>query len=463
MSLNSTKQLPTLLVIVGITGDLATRKLLPAINVLSSHGVLPEKFQIIGITRQSVSVNGLLDNLSKRHGISKLKWSWIKQHLVMYQLDLSQTKEYHRLEKYIHSFAKTFQSPYQTLFYLSVPPQISQPIVEHLGQTKLAKKASTKLLLEKPFGTDLKSAQDLNNHLNVHFNEKQIYRIDHYMAKEMTQNLIVFRNENSLFKRTWNNTFIERIELSLLESIGIESRVNFYEQTGALRDVIQGHLLQLAALTLMDLPPRDHWQDVPVHRLKALKQLSLTAVEGDFRAVHGQYKNYREEVANFRSVTETFVSLELSSIDPLWVGVPIILTTGKALNETKSEVTIFYRKINEGESDRLILRIQPNEGIEVQLWSKLPGYDRKLEKVNMAFTYNERKYELADAYERVLLDAIHSDHSLFTSSNEVEASWQILQPLLTKWDISDSTDLYFYKPGSQTDDIIRKHKYYRTK
>jgi glucose-6-phosphate 1-dehydrogenase len=214
----------------------------------------------------------------------------------------------------------------------------------------------------------------------------------------------------------------------------------------------------------MDLPPRDHWQEVPAQRLKALKQLSLSLTDKNFfRAARGQYDSYRKEVVNLKSTTETFVSLELHSSDPLWVGVPIILTTGKALNETKSEIIIYYRKINENESDRLILRIQPDEGIEVQLWSKQPGYDRKLEKVNMAFTYNERKHELADAYERVLLDAIHSDHSLFTSSDEVEASWQILQPLQANWELSNNSDIYIYKSGSQAEEIIQKYNLQRDK
>ena len=171
--------------------------------------------------------------------------------------------------------------------------------------------------------------------------------------------------------------------------------------------------------------------------------------------IRGQYKNYRQEVSNNRSVTETFVRLMLYSSDPIWLCVPIILTTGKALNESKSEITIFYRKVNEDESDRLILRIQPNEGIEVQLWSKQPGYDRKLEKVDLAFSYNERQHELADAYERVLLDAIHSDHSLFTSSDEVEASWQIIQPIQTNWELSVGSDLRIYKSGSRPSQIVK--------
>ncbi|MGD0284515.1 MAG: glucose-6-phosphate dehydrogenase, partial [Candidatus Saccharimonadales bacterium] len=351
--------------------------------------------------------------------------------------------------------SKTFSEPTQVLFYLSVPPQVSQPIVEYLGQAGLAKQKSTKLLLEKPFGTDLISARDFIEHLNKYFSETQIYRIDHYLAKEMAQNLIVFRNENSLFKRTWNNTFIEKIELSLLESIGIESRVNFYEQTGALRDVVQGHLLQLTALTLMDLPTHGNWQSVPACRMQALQQLSITTSEENiYEVIRGQYQGYRQEVSNNQSSTETFVALKLHSIDPNWLGVPIILTTGKALNETKSEITIHYRKTHEDESDRLILRIQPNEGIEVQLWSKRPGYDRELEKVDMSFAYKENRHELADAYERVLIDAIHSDHSLFTSSDEVEASWQILQPLQNIWEMSDGSDIILYKSGSRPENIV---------
>jgi glucose-6-phosphate 1-dehydrogenase len=449
------KQSPTLLVIIGITGDLATRKILPALDKLATRQALPEDFQVIGISRQAVSVKQLLAKLPPHRAAVIRKHGWLDKHISMFQMDLSQNREYGRLADYLQAKSKTFSAKAQILFYLSVPPQVSQPIVEQLGLSGLAQPASTKLLLEKPFGTDLISAQDFIKQLNRHFSEAQTYRIDHYLAKEMAQNLIVFRNENSLFKRTWNKTFIEKIELSVLEDFGIESRVNFYEQTGALRDVVQGHLLQLTALTLMSLPPRGRWQAVPAHRLQALKQLSLFGTGSSaYEVIRGQYQDYRSEVNNQKSITETFVSLKLHSADPVWAGVPIILTAGKALDETKSEITIHYRKTQEDEADRLILRIQPGEGIEVQLWSKRPGYDRELEKVDLSFAYEERRHELADAYERVLLDAFHSDHSLFASSAEVEASWQILQPLQSSWEMSDSQDLRFYESGSRPDEII---------
>lgn len=455
MSTRSSNLSPTILVIIGITGDLAKRKLLPALNILATHQALPNDFQVIGISRNVTSVKQLLVNLPLQRYSSKSIRGWLEKHISMFKMDLSQLEEYKRLAEHLKTVIKNYSKSTQILFYLSVPPQVSQPIVEYLGQAGLARKKSTKLLLEKPFGTDLTSARDFIEHLNKHFSETQIYRIDHYLAKEMAQNLIVFRNENSLFKRTWNNVFIEKIELSLLESIGIESRVNFYEQTGALRDVVQGHLLQLTALTLMDLPTRGNWQSVPACRLQALRQLSLTTLEEiTYEVIRGQYQGYRQEVSNDQSATESFVALKLHSVDPNWLGVPIILTTGKALNETKSEITIHYRKTHEDEADRLILRIQPNEGIEVQLWSKRPGYDRELEKVDMSFAYKENRHELADAYERVLIDAIHSDHSLFTSSAEVVASWQILQPLQNMWGMSDGSDLKIYKSGSRPENII---------
>ncbi len=456
---DSNKDYPsTIIVIIGITGDLAKRKLIPALVTLASHKALPNNFQVIGISRQSISASELMTNLSSRQISSASARKWLKLHVTMFQMDLSQLKEYIRLSEYLRTTKKAMAGKVQVLFYLAVPPQVSQPIVKNLGRAKLASERSTKLLLEKPFGTDLASAQEFIRYLNDYFDESQIYRIDHYLAKEMAQNLIVFRNENSLFKRTWNNNFIEKIELTLLESIGIESRANFYEQTGALRDVIQGHLMQLAALTLMDLPPRGQWQLVPVCRLKALEQLTLHAPgQNPYEVVRGQYDGYRQEVANKQTNTETFVSLKLHSTDPNWLGVPIILTTGKSLSDSKSEITINYRKTHEDEADRLSLRIQPNEGIEVQLWSKRPGYDRELEKVDLAFSYKEHERELADAYERVLLDAIQSDHSLFTSSEEVEVSWRILQPLQTAWELSNGNDLCFYKPGSKPSDITNNN------
>ena len=366
-------------------------------------------------------------------------------------MDLDDPAAYKELDTLIKTFEKGADDP-QRIFYLAIPPTASQPVVEQLGSTGLAKVPGTKLLLEKPFGTDLKTAEELIEHIHSHFDEHQVYRIDHYLAKEMTQNLVVFRSGNSLFKRTWNKDFIESIQIVMTEQIGIEGRSTFYEQTGALRDIIQSHLLQLAALTLMELPAFDDWQAIPAKRLQALEHLQPPQdVSSD--VTRGQYRSYRHEVGNPMSHVETFVALKLFSSDPTWEGVPISLITGKALNQTTTCVTINYKRDNDGEINTLVLRIQPNEGVEVRLWAKQPGYDHRMRQLPLNFSYSEHYLGLPEAYERVFVDAMRSDRSLFTSSDEVLASWRLLQPIQAAWAKGGDRDLVIYESRSTPSDI----------
>ena len=340
-----------------------------------------------------------------------------------------------------------------------VPPSASESIIEYLGKSGLAAGPNTKLLLEKPFGMDLDSAVKQITHIDAHFKSEQVYRIDHYLAKEMAQNLVVFRDYNSFFKQTWNNKFIERIEVTAKEKIGIEGRANFYEQTGALRDLVQSHLLQLTALTLMKaIPEQDQNESLndstqPSRRLEVLKQLKLSSIESMSEvAVRGQYKSYREEVQNPESVVETYVSLQLESSDPNFAGVPIVLTTGKMLVEKVTEIRIFYKKGSDMEANDLVLRIQPDEGVFMSIWSKKPRYEDTLEKSNLEFTYKTHQTELPDAYEKVFIDAMRSDKHLFISNAEVLEAWRILTPVQEAWKKSID-DLEFYENGVEKIDI----------
>lgn len=432
---------PTLLVIVGITGDLAKRKLLPALVEIAKAGVLPDKFKIIGITRQSeVDISTLFNQETDQ--------TYLRERLTIFQMDLGLSEDYSRLKELLANSGKEFGLETQNLFYLSVPPQVSPEIVEHLGQSGLAEIKNTKILLEKPFGIDLSSATFLIEQINKYFKPEQVYRIDHYLAKEMAQNLIIFRESNSLFRRTWNADFIERIEIVASEQIGIEGRANFYEQTGALRDLIQSHLLQLAAITLMDLS-ESSTVDIPLRRLAALKSLRVKLEE----VKRGQYLGYREEVKNPNSVVETFVSLTLFSDNSRWSGVPIKLVTGKFLDQKTTEIRIFYRQDQMTEANELILRLQPDEGVLVRLWAKRPGYDKQIERHLLHFSYAEHYDKLPEAYEQVLLDSMVSDHSLFTSSEEVLESWRIVDLVQADWK-NKSSDLIFYEPGSKPDKIV---------
>lgn len=424
---------PTLLVIIGITGDLAKRKLLPAIEAIAQAHALPSKFTLVGTTRkEGVPVEDL--------GISTLPF--VRDHLELFTMDTDEVMAYGSLAKRLTEIEQGFGAGAQRLFYMSVPPSAVPGIVEKLGVSGLAQVPLTKLLLEKPFGIDAASASNLVAHIEQHFTPEQVYRIDHYLAKQMAQDLIVFRERNSLFRRTWNADFIEHIEIVASEKIGIEGRAHFYEQTGALRDVIQSHLLQLAALTLMSLTKEGELKRVPERRLAALKSLRLS--EG---ARRGQYTGYREEVGNGVSTVETYIELTLTSDAVEWRGVSIRLVTGKKLKEKTTEIRLYYKKDNDEDANELVLRLQPNEGITLSMWAKRPGYTNGVEKQTLDFTYAEHYEALPDAYEQVLVDVMRGDHDLFVSSEEVLESWRILAPLQERW-AKSSEDLFLYEPGT---------------
>lgn len=422
----------TKLVIFGITGDLASRKLLPALsNIIMSHKF--DDLSIIGVSRRHVEAYQVLGD---HHEVLQGTTS-------MFTMDLSDMDEYQRLRDHID-----LQDDEQALFYLSVPPESSGVIIEGLGAAGLTT-PNIKLLLEKPFGTDLASAQEMITHIQTHFTEQQVYRIDHYLAKEMAQNILTFRGRNALFAHVWNNTVIERVEVIALESIDIEGRTQFYEQTGALRDVLQGHLLQLLSLVLLPIPEDLDWAKMPDCRLLALDHIQPA---DPTRAVRGQYNGYRQEVANATSSTETFVSVALESNDPQWQGVPLALTAGKALDRKKTEIRIHFKKTNEAQSNFLIFRIQPNEGIEIDLVTKKPGYEHEFEDQALTFMYPSGT-RLPDAYEQVLVDAIESRKSLFATGGEVIRAWEIVAPLQEAW-AGENSDLKFYEPGSNAKSII---------
>ena len=443
MSPEETKaQQPTILVIVGITGDLAKRKLIPALVEIEKAGALPPEFHLVGITRRDVKLEEVIPTGTLRASAE------------LYQMDLSDETAYTKLSEHLALIEKTFSTPAQRLFYLSLPPQASRPVIEMLGKAGLSKIANTKLLLEKPFGVDLASAEEMSTSVGEYFDESQVYRIDHFLAKEMAQNLLTFRRANSLFRKTWNADFIESIDVIATESIGIEGRAVFYEQTGAMRDVLQSHLLQLAALVLMDLPSAHDWDMVQPLRAKALMDLRIPP-RSDIRnyAIRGQYEGYREEVGHPHSTVETFVSLSLESNDPRWKGVPIRLITGKGLEKKSTEIHVRYRKEEAFESNELCLRIQPNEGVSMDMWAKRPGYDDALNPHTIAFLYGEHYESLPDAYERVLVDAIRGKRSFFLSSEEVLASWRVVDPVQRHWSLSDEAPVSYPK-GSSLETLI---------
>ncbi len=356
---------PTIIILVGITGDLAQRKLLPAIESLGKKELLPEHFKVVGITRRDDQPD-------------------------LFKMDLEDAAEYERLAKYLESIEKEWSTPAQRLFYLSVPPTVASPIIEQLGKSGLAKMPQTKVLLEKPFGIDLADAKALISHIDTYFNEDQVYRIDHYLAKKPVRALV---------DSTLDLATIEKIQVTALETLTIEKRAEFYEQTGALRD-FASHLLETAALALH-----------PINRLELLKECSVIPES----VKRGQYNGYREAVGNPTSVVETFVSLTLQSSGPIFTGT-IEVKTGKALKEKKTDLTIFYK---DGATNVIALH-DP---------SLRSGQARE------------------HSYETVFLDVIAGHHEFFISAEEVLETWRIIAPVQAAWQQSGD-DLFMYEQGS---------------
>ncbi len=461
---------PTILVIFGITGDLSTRKLLPALYELTKNGLINPKTQIIGITRRHytkeeiaqkirpgiTSRDGKIDDKILTKLLSKIK---------IYKMSSVNPKEYPQLADYLDSIEKTAGVCLKRLYYLAVPPQISGPIITNLGEQGLnvgcrEHSSLAHLLLEKPFGFDLKTATELIELTTKYFSENQIFRIDHYLAKETVQNIVTFRFRNPIFDGLWDKEHIKSIEIEASEKIDIEGRGNFYEQTGALRDLIQSHLLYVMSLVLMSRP-KDITSSKDMHkeRLKALEQVEPIPADKILeRAFRGQYEGYREEVNIPASFVETFAVIKLYSRDSRWEGVPITIKTGKALAKKETKITIAFcpKNLKQEITNQLIFYIQPDEGITIELWAKKPGFKAEIERVPMNFRYDHvfGDHITPDAYERVLVDATRGDNTLFATSQEVLSAWKILQPLLDYWR-NTSDDLAVYKKGSPGPDISR--------
>lgn len=419
----------TKLLIFGVTGDLAKRKLLPALKQVVSSGSFQE-FEIIGITRRAIDLSELVDK------------SLIKK-MSLYQMDIADLTDYKKLKKHLK-----LDKDSSIVIYLAVPPMVAASITKHLGQAKL-NGPKTKILFEKPFGMDIDSAKAMMSEVKQYFEENQMYMIDHYLAKEMTQNIVAFRGSNSIFRQVWSNRSIEKIDIIASEIVGLEGRGNFYDPVGALRDLVQGHLMQLLALILMDMPSRIVWSNLPALRLEALRHIETVKPR---EVVRGQYIGYRNEVYNPNSQTETFVMVNVRSNSALWEGVPIRLITGKALKKKVTCIDIYFRANDISQTNRLRFNIQPNEGVEIDLYSKKPGYERELEMQKLAFKYPD-DLSLPEAYEQVLIDALRSEKSLFTTSEEIIESWRILQPTIESWQ-NKQGELYRYARGTSYKEIL---------
>jgi glucose-6-phosphate 1-dehydrogenase len=454
---------PSILVIFGITGDLSERKLLPALYHLFKDGLLHEHTQIVGITRREVKIDDLLDGaktcvLDEDGVCDPAAMKKLRGATNLFNMNVTEEADYQKLQTFLDQLEDKQGMCLTRLFYLAIPPQILTPIVKHLGAQGLNKgcghgKSGARLLLEKPFGFDVKTAEELIDETTSHFKEEQIFRIDHYLAKETVQNILTFRFRNPIFEDIWDAKHIKAIEVVADEKLDIEGRANFYEQTGALRDLIQSHLLHIMAVVMMD-KPSELTDASAIHeaRLKLLESMQpVRADKLQGRAIRGQYASYKKEVGNQRSHMETFAALEIFSHHPRWKHVPIYVRTGKALSKKQTAVTVHFQPLaaDHDHTNVLTFHIQPNESISVQLWVKRPGFKHELQTAPMSFSYKQTFDDEGhpDAYERVLVDAIRGDRTLFATSDEVLAAWRILEPVIQAWS-QTARDLKIYRKGA---------------
>lgn len=454
---------PATIVIFGVTGDLSTRKLLPSLYELEKNGLLHPETRILGVTRRKFRISKLIKSskagIREKDGrVMKKPLKALSKKIELYSMNAADPEGYPGLQKYLDQIEDEVGLCMNRLFYLAIPPQISAPIITHLGQNGLNHGCTkhhtlSHLLLEKPFGFDTVTAEELIRTTRRFFHEKQIFRIDHYLAKETVQNLVTFRFRNPIFEDIWDNRHIKSIEIVADEKLDIEGRANFYEQTGALRDLIQSHLLHVMSVVMMDRP-RDITSSDEIHRMRQHVLDHMEPVPRHKvaeRTVRGQYASYRQEVDNKASNTETFAALKLFSRDPKWRTVPITLRTGKGLAKKQTCITVEFKPQarDTHHTNRLHFYIQPNESIVLELWVKKPGFERKLQTAPMEFSYQQvfDTHGHPDAYERVLVDAIRGDNTLFATSEEVMSAWKILQPVLDEWAKGD-TDMHRYAKGS---------------
>src|SRR5919201_1146193 len=470
---------PTALVIFGATGDLAHRKLLPALYNLAHEGSLPERFELIGVARPEQPHEDFrriaresIERFSRRPPDPDVLDALLSN--VRYVPGaFDDDAVYSRLERTLAEFDERAGRELNRLFYLSTAPQFFPLISGKLGAAGLdrGERAQTRIVIEKPFGYDLASARQLNAELLEEFQESQIFRIDHYLGKETVQNLIALGFANALFEPVWNRNFIDHVQITVAEDIGIGARAGYYEGAGALRDLVQNHMLELLALLTMEPPSSFDANRLRDEKLKVLEAIAPPTVDEVHKmALRAQYRagvvggaavpSYVEEegVAS-DSRTETYAALRLNISNWRWSGVPFYLRTGKNLSRKLTEIAVTLKPVphlafrSTGsvgvQPNQIILTVQPDEGLSVSLGAKIPGPRMRIRPVNMDFRYGTSFLsESPEAYERLILDAMRGDATLFTRDDEIEALWGITDPILQAWHADTETPIPQYPAGS---------------
>jgi glucose-6-phosphate 1-dehydrogenase len=455
----------TVFVIFGIGGDLTRRKLIPALYDLFLDHWLPEKFQVIGLGHKSQGDKAFIEHLrqgviqfSRRKEIEGRQWKAFAAHLTFQAADFDAPPIYSRLVKQFSTLDKAWGAQAIRILYLAVPPQTIETIVEQLGKARIpVERGRTRIVIEKPFGRDLASAKSLNETLGRIFDESQIYRIDHYLGKETVQNILAFRFANALFEPIWSRRYIDHVQITVAEQVGVEHRGHYYDQAGALRDMIQNHLIQV--LCLMAMEPMISFDDNEIRNKKVdvlhairpipIEEVHQFAARGQYDAgwIEGEHvPGYRGEVnVAPESSTETYAALKLFVDNWRWQDVPFYLRTGKRLPAKVSEINIQFRPVPhqifpsstvlDWQPNRLLISIQPLEGILLRFQAKHPGEALRLSPVDMEFYYQEAfKVPSPEAYETLLLDVMRGNATLFMRADQAEAAWNVITPVLEAWE-----------------------------
>jgi len=472
---------PCVVVIFGATGDLTKRKLMPALCRLLGQGCL-ESVHILGIGRNPMSedefqgmVREALDSSKKTEHLDDQQWHKFSERLHYMAGELDDGNTYSQVSARLEELAKEGASR-NRLFYLATPPSLFSLIVKQLGESGLAREDEhwSRIVIEKPFGRDLDSAKALNAEVLQVFNESQVYRIDHYLGKETVQNILVFRFGNSMFEPIWNRNYVEYVEITAAETVGVGTRAGYYEEAGALRDMVANHLLQLVTLTAMEPPvafDADNVREEKVQVLRSIRRLKPEQIAE--RTVRAQYEGYKqEEGVKPDSQTETYAAIEFQIANWRWSGVPFYVRTGKSLGRHLTEIAVHLKRTpqalfartpdDEIDPNVIALRLQPNEGITVTFGAKRPGFEMQTSTVHMDFCYKSGfGVESPDAYEMLLLDVMQGDATLFIRSDEAEGQWRLITPIEEAWSTQGLPKLTTYEAGSdgptEADELPRRN------
>jgi glucose-6-phosphate 1-dehydrogenase len=482
---------PTTLTIFGATGDLSRRKLLPAIYNLAHEGALPEHFNLVGVSRRAqpdedfraFARESILEFSRRAPDEAVLEGLLARLRYVGFSFD--DVAGYTRLGELLDHMETEAGLPLNRTYYLSTAPEFFPVITQALKEAGLHRhdRADVRVVIEKPFGTDLASARALQEVVSSAFRERQVFRIDHYLGKETVQNMLAFRFANYMFEPVWNRNFIDHVQITAAEDIGIGSRAGYYDQSGALRDLVQNHMLQLLTLTAMEPPVSFEADQVRDEKVKVLRAITAPRPAETVRAQYTRGIVAGEEVPGYLeedgvpddSTTETYAALRLEVHNWRWAGVPFYLRTGKRLARKVTEIAVQLKPVPhlafQGggsvgvQPNQLVLTLQPNEGVSLSLGAKIPGSRMRIRPVNMEFLYGTSfMSQSPEAYERLILDAMRGDATLFTRNDEVIAQWSIIDPILQAWR-ADLTSLATYPAGSagpaEADALLGEGRHWR--